>query len=131
MVLSTIGDGKVSSRMMSVVQIDGRFYFQTDTSLRKYAQLKSNKNVALCIDNIQVEGVCEEIGHPLNNKEFCEAFEECYKGSYDAYTALENERLFVVDPVYIERWIYKDGVPFIEVFDYINNRYSLDEYQGT
>ena len=54
MVLSTSADGIVSSRMMSVVLIDGKFFFQTDKELRKYSQLKNNKNVALCIDNIQI-----------------------------------------------------------------------------
>lgn len=49
MVLSTSENDKVSSRMMSVVQINGFFYFQTDIKLRKYHQLMANNNVALCI----------------------------------------------------------------------------------
>ena len=96
MVLSTSENDIVSSRMMSVVQIDGVFYFQTDITFRKYRQLSANPNVALCIDNIQIEGICEEIGQPLQNALFCERFEECFKGSYDAYTSLKNERLFAV-----------------------------------
>lgn len=130
MVLSTTDGSKVSSRMMSVVLIGDRFYFQTDKMLRKYSQLKADHNVALCTDNIQIEGVCEELGHPLSYKEFCKAFEDCYKGSYDAYTSLENERLFEVTPHFIERWTYKDGVPFIETFDLINGSYGLEEYKG-
>ncbi len=55
MVLSTACNNKVSSRMMSIVFIDGKFYFQTDKKFRKYKQVLSNFNVALCIDNIQVE----------------------------------------------------------------------------
>ena len=130
MVLSTSKDGIVSSRMMSVVQIDGKFFFQTDIELRKYGQLKANKNVALCIDNIQIEGVCEEIGIPKNNEDFCEVFKECFKGSYDAYTELENERLFSVSPVFIERWVYGDGKPFVETFDICKKEYCFKEYNG-
>ncbi len=130
MVLSTSADGVVSSRMMSVVQIDGKFFFQTDRELRKYSQLKNNRNVALCIDNIQIEGVCEELGHPKNNAEFRNAFMDCFKGSYDAYTSLENERLFSVDPVFIERWVYADGKPFIETFDFLKREYCFREYKG-
>lgn len=63
MVLSTSENDIVSSRMMSVIQIEGIFYFQTDATFKKYHQLLSNPNVALCIDNIQIEGVCEELGH--------------------------------------------------------------------
>lgn len=102
-VLSTAENNAVSSRMMSVVQINGIFYFQTDNTFRKYRQLIQNHNVALCIDNIQIEGEAEEIGHPLKNSDFCKVFEACFKGSFDAYTSLENERLFAVKPAYIQR----------------------------
>lgn len=130
MVLSTSENDIVSSRMMSIVQIDGVFYFQTDVTLRKYQQLLNNHNAALCIDNIQIEGVCEELGHPLLNEDFCNIFKECFKGSYDAYTSFKNERLFAVKPVYIERWIYKDGVPYIESFDIKAQLYNFSEYIG-
>ena len=130
MVLSTSENDVVSSRMMSVVQIDGTFYFQTDITFRKYRQLSANRNVALCIDNIQIEGICGELGHPLADDRFCERFRECFKGSYDAYTSLENERLFAVRPTYIERWIYKDNVPYIETFDMNTQVYNIVRYIG-
>ena len=130
MVLSTSENDRVSSRMMSVVQIDGGFCFQTDKKLKKYHQLLINHNVALCIDNIQIEGTCKEIGHPLDNHAFCSVFQECFKGSYDAYSSLENERLFVVTPSYIERWIYKNGTPYIECFDLESKQYSFEKYSG-
>lgn len=130
MVLSTSVDNIVSSRMMSVVLIDDLFYFQTDVGFKKYKQLIANPNVALCIDNIQIEGVAEELGLPIENTLFCERFKECYKGSYDAYTALKNERLFAVRPVYIERWIYKEKVPYIETFDFIEKEYQIRRYEG-
>lgn len=130
MVLSTSENDKVSSRMMSVIQINGKFCFQTDTELRKYRQLTVNHNVALCIDNIQIEGVCEEEGRPLDNTYFSNRFQKCFKGSFDAYSSLKNERLFVVKPLFIERWIYKDGIPYIETFDVEKQRYSCEEYIG-
>ena len=130
MVLSTSENNIVSSRMMSVVQIEGIFYFQTDKNMKKYHQITANNNVALCIDNIQIEGICEEIGHPLNNRLFCEVFRECFKGSYDAYSAMKNERLFSVKPLYIERWVYKEGVPYIEIFDMNTKQYCFNKYLG-
>ena len=130
MVLSTSENDRVSSRMMSIVQINGMFWFQTDKKLKKYHQLSINQNVALCIDNIQIEGICEEIGHPLDNPVFCSVFQECFKGSFDAYTSLKNERLFVVKPVYIERWIYKNGSPYIESFSFENSQYCFEKYSG-
>ncbi len=130
MVLSTSEKDIVSSRMMSVIQIEGIFYFQTDATFKKYRQLLSNPNVALCIDNIQIEGVCEELGHPLQNMSFCECFKKCFKGSYDAYTSLKNERLFSVKPSFIERWIYDNGIPNIETFDVNTQTYEIHKYTG-
>ena len=130
MVLSTSENDKVSSRMMSVVQIGGELYFQTDRTMKKYNQMMKNNNVALCIDNIQIEGKCIETGHPLDNTIFCDIYKECFKGSYDAYSKLSNERLFIVKPLYIERWIYADGVPYIETFDMSTQQYGFDRYIG-
>ena len=128
MVLSTSVNGLVSSRMMSVVRIGETFFFQTDTALRKYRQLAANPNAALCIDNIQIEGSCKELGHPLGHPDFCAAFRACFPGSFDAYTALEQERLFSLTPRRIERWIYRDGVPHIETFDMETQQYRFEKY---
>ncbi len=130
MVLSTSLNDVVTSRMMSVVILDGRLYFQTDKTLRKYAQLTGNANVALCADNLQIEGHCEEEGHPLENAAFCAAYRKHFPGSYDAYTALKNERLFSVTPTRIERWVYLEGVPYLELFDAQAQRHSLTRYLG-
>ena len=130
MVLSTSENDVVSSRMMSVVQLNGMFFFQTDIMLRKYRQLSLNPNGALCIDNIQIEGICEEIGHPSENEEFCSIFKKCFKGSYDAYTALKNERLFAFKPRFIERWVYRKGIPFVETFDMEAEIYEIKQYNG-
>ena len=62
MVLSTSLHDHVTSRMMSVIQMDGLFWFQTDRHFRKYRQLAENPRVALCADNIQIEGLCREAG---------------------------------------------------------------------
>ena len=130
MVLSTAENDRVSSRMMSVVLINGCFCFQTDTELRKYHQLTVNPNVALCIDNIQIEGICSEKGRPLDDSGFCETFQKCFKGSFDEYSSLDNERLFYVRPLFIERWKYVDKIPYIEIFDIENERYSCERYMG-
>ena len=130
MVLSTAENGKVSSRMMSVVRLGRLFYFQTDTQLRKYAQLRQNPRAALCTDNIQLEGLCEETGRPLENEAFCEAFKACFPGSFKAYSALENERLFAFRPLFIERWVYKEQIPYLETYDLPARQYAAERYSG-
>lgn len=130
MVLSSCQGDAVSSRTMSVIILNEKFYFQTDRTSRKYRQLKGNCNVALCVDNIQVEGICVELGHPHVSKEFCAAYRKYFPGSYGRYSSLENERLFHVLPAFVERWIYVAGVPYMETFDIINKQYALERYIG-
>lgn len=81
MVLSTSLNDKVTSRMMSVIQQSGIFFFQTDKHFRKYDQL------------------------------------------------IKNER-FAVTPLHMERWLYKDGIPFVESFDIAKREYYICEYNG-
>ena len=130
MVLSTSLNDKVTSRMMSVIQQSGIFFFQTDKHFRKYDQLIKNKNVALCIDNIQIEGICKELGHPLENPDFCSLYKECFASSFERYSSLSNEVLFAVTPLHMERWLYKVGTPFVETFDIANREYYICEYNG-
>lgn len=130
MVLSTSSKEKVSSRMMSIVQKSGIFYFQTDLGFRKFQQIKENPNVALCIDNFQIEGICKKIGHPQENPDFCRLYQENFKSSFERYSSLKNERLFVIVPNFIERWLYQNKKPFIETFDFEHKIYKFEEYKG-
>lgn len=128
MVLSTSLDDKVTSRMMSIIIDGGKFYFQTDKDFRKYEQIKGNPHVALCIDNLSIEGICKECGKPQDFSEFCVRYQQYYEGSYNAYTHLERERLFVIEPIYIQRWVYIENKPFVEIFDLEKEIYTLKEY---
>lgn len=128
MVLSTSLHDHVTSRMMSIVQREGIFYFQTDREMRKYGQLSCNPHVALCIENIQIEGLCQQIGRPVENPDFCSLYEECFPGSFQRYSTLEKECLFAVTPLCIERWLYLEGKPFLEEMDVESQVYIRREY---
>ena len=130
MVLATSLNNIVGARTVSVIIHDGRLYFQTDKTLRKYDQLIGNKNVALCVDNIQIEGTCSEMGHPADNPDFCERYKTAFSSSFAAYTNLKNERLFEVTPVFIQQWIYIDGAPYVEQFDLPQKTYKKEAYEG-
>lgn len=130
MVLATSLDGAVSARTMSVLIKNGRFYFQTDKTFRKYRQISGNKNVALCVDNIQIEGTCKEIGNPTDDMDFCREYQKAFPASFASYSQLENERLFEVMPNFIQQWIYEDGMPFVERFDIQKSVYRKEAYKG-
>lgn len=129
MVLSSSYQDKVTSRMMSVIIFDGEFYFQTDKNFRKYSQIKNNPNVSLCCDNISVEGVCTEIGKPLDNNEFIKLYKKHYNYSFQQYSSLQNERLFEVTPLYIQIWTYENAKPYIEILDFKSNEYRKTLYE--
>ena len=76
LVLATSLNNKVSARTMSFVILEGSLYFQTDKGMRKYQDIKGNPNVALCFSNIQLEGICEEIGRPIEHEDFCRLFQQ-------------------------------------------------------
>lgn len=130
MVLSTCEKEQVTSRMMSIIQKDGLLYFQTDKTFRKYKQLLTNPKVSLCESNIQIEGICIEIGCPKENPSFCLLYKQYFPNSFERYSFLNNERLFQVKPFRIQQWIYKEGVPFIEIYDLEKQCYSIQEYTG-
>lgn len=89
-----------------------------------------NPHVALCIDNIQIEGLCNEVGIPIENEDFCNAYRDCFTNSFNRYTLLKNERLFAVTPTLIERWVYINGTPYVQIFDVENREYISKQYFG-
>ena len=77
--------------MMSIVVLNKKIYFQTDRTFRKYKQIKENPQVSLCIDNIQMEGYCEQVGIPSDNAEFVDVYKKHFLNSYTRYSCLKNE----------------------------------------
>lgn len=128
MVLSTSYQDQVTSRMMSVLLIEEKFYFQTDCEMRKYQQLQKNPNVAFCTHNIQIEGICKEVGRPSENETFCQLYQRYFSNSYAMYTNIEKERLFAVSPAYIQIWVYENGKPFVKTLDFERRLYEKKAY---
>lgn len=128
MVLSTSLNDHVTSRTMSILMIEQQLYFQTDKLSKKYEQLHKNPHVSLCMDHIQIEGKCAEIGAPTEHPVFCELYKQHFPFAFDLYSHLPNERLFCVTPLYIKTWIYIDGHPFEELFSVAEKKYVLREY---
>ena len=129
-VLSTSLNDVVTSRMMSIVVLNKKIYFQTDRTFRKYKQIKENPQVSLCIDNIQMEGYCEQVGIPSDNAEFVDVYKKHFLNSYTRYSCLKNARLFMVTPTFVEKWLYIEGIPYIETLDIVHRQYELRQYVG-
>lgn len=128
MVLATSLNNRVSARMMSFIIKDEKFYFQTDNAFHKYDDISKNANVALCKDNIQIEGICKEIGKPMEIDWFQKMYSKYHLSSFNAYSGLENTRVFEITPVFIQRWNYINGNPFIEKYELKEERLEIIDY---
>lgn len=112
-VLSTASDGNVSSRSMSIINKGLNIYFQTNKCYIKHNQINKNNNVALCFNNISIEGVEEEIGDwkDEKNKELMELYKSVHLSSFNAYGLLDGQVVYKVTPKKIKIWKYINGNP--------------------
>jgi uncharacterized pyridoxamine 5'-phosphate oxidase family protein len=129
MVLATSSDGKVTARNMSCVMFDHKIYFQTDLRFVKTKQILKNPNVALCVDNIAIEGTAVLKGNADDMPEFCEIYKRYFLTSYEAYTHLKNQVIIEVEPTFVTLWKYADGhQPFRDFVDFKQNKAYREIY---
>jgi general stress protein 26 len=110
-VLSTAADNRVTSRAMSFIRLGDDLYFQTDERFLKIKQIRKNRNVAVCMENIQIEAEAEIRGHAgLHvNQDFVERFKKIHPGSYKAYTQGINQVVVRLRIKLITIWRYSGG----------------------
>lgn len=130
MVLATASHNKVTARSISCVCTGLDIFFQTDSTFVKASQIKENSNVALCFNNIQIEGVAKILGHPLDNENsfFIDLYKRSYENSYKRYSNLQNEILVRVCPSLITLWEYQDGKPYRDYLAVSENRAFRELY---
>ncbi|HHY15197.1 MAG TPA: GNAT family N-acetyltransferase [Firmicutes bacterium] len=118
-ILATAADGRVSARMVSVVNDGLDIYFQTHEQYAKYEQIQKNKQVALCWSNISIEGMASIVGEPFaaGNEDFIRRFKEHHKSSFENYTGLAGQVVIKVRPQTVSIWKYIGGEPYIDRLD--------------
>jgi len=62
-VLATSHKDKVTARSVWFILYKSSIYFITSKAYTKYKQIEKNPNIALCLDNIQIEGIGNIKGH--------------------------------------------------------------------
>jgi general stress protein 26 len=79
-VLATSLDGRVTARTVSMASEGLDVYFMSWEHHTKCAQIRGNPRVALCRDNVQIEGRAEILGSPLDeaNRRYTELLGKKY-----------------------------------------------------
>lgn len=126
MVLSTCAGGRVTSRSMSVVVYGGKFYCQTNKDYLKCRQIAANPCFALCFGKYSAEGSCAMLGHPMEDAQFMQAMEKAFPDAVKRWSALPEECVLEMDPTLIRSWIYEDGIPYIETWDFKEHTYKKE-----
>ena len=83
-VLATSNEDVVRAGMMRIVSKGLKVYCFTDMNSRKYHQMKSNPNVALVVQNIQIEGKATLKGNPADESDFLIAYKETQPENYES-----------------------------------------------
>ena len=111
--LATSSKNSTTVRTMSIIVYSKKIYFQTGIDLIKYKQICENKNVALCFENIQIEGVANIMGKPIEHENIMELYKKCYKKSFETFSKLDKEILIEIIPRKITKWDYDvNGKPY-------------------
>lgn len=129
-VLATCLNDEPTARTVSHIILDNKIYFQKDIKFDKCMQIEENNNVALCLDNYQIEGNAKILEHPLNekNKKFLNKFKQVHEKSFNEYSALEDEVVIEINPIFIKIWKYIDNKPYIEYLNIMDRIATRESY---
>jgi general stress protein 26 len=138
-VLATSLNNRVTARTVTYISEGLTIIFYTLTSLKKFAQIKANSKVALCLENASIEGIAEILGSPQKeeNKRLLEIFKKKFgEDWFDWFNSNYPElSVFVkVTPTLIESYVSKDDKPALEYLDlhnkraYITTQWEKQEY---
>ena len=122
MTLATCSQDRVTARSISIINEGLTIYFQTDSQFLKYQQISQNQNVALSMDNLQIEGRAHIMGHPYDheNHHFLEEYKKQHELSFLKYSHLDTERVIKVKPLLMTLWKYYDNHPCREILNFNN-----------
>jgi uncharacterized pyridoxamine 5'-phosphate oxidase family protein len=128
MALATSSQNHPTVRLMSCIVYENKIYFQTGTDLIKYKQICENNHVALCVDNIQIEGIATIQGrtNDKQNSAIIDVYKKHYKTSYETYRHNETEVLIEIVLKNIIKWDYENGKPY-RIFIDIDNKQARKE----
>ncbi len=122
MVLATSAGNRVMARNVLVANDGFDLYIFTWKHSRKYAQIKANSKVALCRENVQIEGTAEILGEFTDEdvKSFIEIIRKRYPESIQYWEKRPGMTIIRVKPTFIAIGGTIGDEIFIEYLDLIS-----------
>lgn len=124
LVLSTCHNNKITSRMMCYVNEDLVIYLLTGKRTTKCRQINENENVALCIDNIQIEGKAKIVGNPTENDNINinRVFRNKHPKYYERFAHFKVATYIEVKCEYLKQWKMENGKDCYYCLDVIRQK---------
>jgi uncharacterized pyridoxamine 5'-phosphate oxidase family protein len=121
-VLATTSNNRVTARTVSFVNNGLHVFFWSYRNHTKCKQIKENPNVALCRDNLQVEGTASLHGSILNNYniDYLTIFKKKFPKDYKRYVNEPDMTLVKVKPILFILLVNIDGTLYRDHLDVTN-----------
>jgi uncharacterized pyridoxamine 5'-phosphate oxidase family protein len=118
-VLATSLDGRVTARTVSMVSEGLDVCFMSWGHHTKCVQIRGNPRVALCRDNVQIEGLAEILGSPLDegNIRYAEMLRAKYPDDYRMFAREPGMVIVKVVPSTITVFGKKDDGFYLDCLD--------------
>ncbi|QQO10547.1 pyridoxamine 5'-phosphate oxidase family protein [Breznakiella homolactica] len=115
-VLATLDGDKAAARTVFFFMYNSSIYFITSKPYSKYKQIAKNPNVALCINNIQIQGTAHIQGHPSlkENKLVLDFLLQKPDNAVNRYVKYKSSVLIEVKIDKIQTWT-KGGREYIDI----------------
>ena len=126
-VLATSFDNRVTARTVTYASKGLDIYFMSWGHHKKCVQIRGNPKVALCRDNMTMEGLEEILGNPLDekNKEYAEIYRNKFPRDFAGFARIPGMVLVKVTPTFIVSWVRIENRFFLEHLDLENKRAYL------
>ncbi|MDR0288046.1 MAG: pyridoxamine 5'-phosphate oxidase family protein [Clostridiales bacterium] len=96
--LATCAGDRVYARTVCPINDELTIYLGTSGKSEKAIQILGNGNVALAVDNIQIEAVAENIGHPSKHPAYTAKYAEKFPQYVTQYHTESEDIVVLVKP---------------------------------
>lgn len=117
MQLAIIGNHRVLTKNMNCLVYNRRIYFRSDEDFVSGDNMTDNPNVALSVNNVQMEGLASIKSDFDEEQEIAERYRKLQNDTYDTCRTMCKPVLVEVEPTFITMWKYENGHPLRDYLD--------------